>query len=171
MPAARPTEALKNGETMMNDDAPDLLPCPFCGGVPYLANIAMTGCAYVVCTDCRMQSDDGSKDRVIAAWNTRSTPDLAAPRVRALVWEQVQICKYGPQVYEAETPFMLYQVFDDEDSSMGAVFVERAILRDHFGTKLAVSIARVGGFEEAKAAAQADFTARILAALDMGEAE
>jgi Lar family restriction alleviation protein len=53
-------------------EAPDLLPCPFCGGKPYLANVEMAGCAYVVCTDCRMQSDDGSQQRVVTAWNTRN---------------------------------------------------------------------------------------------------
>ena len=60
-----------------------LKPCPFCGGKPYLANVDMAGCAYVVCTDCRMQSDDGTQSRVVAAWNTRA--DLADPRVLALV--------------------------------------------------------------------------------------
>ena len=50
----------------------ELKPCPFCGGKPYLANVAMVGCAYVVCTDCRMQSDDGGRERVVAAWNTRT---------------------------------------------------------------------------------------------------
>lgn len=69
------------------DDA--LKPCPFCGGKPYLANVAMVGCAYVVCTDCRMQSDDGGKDRVVAAWNRRADlaqPDpMADPRVTALL--------------------------------------------------------------------------------------
>ncbi len=68
--------------------APELKPCPFCGGKPYLANVEMVGCAYVVCTDCRMQSDDMSKERAIAAWNTRTNtiPDpLDDPRVVTLV--------------------------------------------------------------------------------------
>ena len=53
-------------------DAPDLLPCPFCGGKPYLANVEMVGCAYVVCTDCRVQGDDMSKDRAVSSWNARA---------------------------------------------------------------------------------------------------
>lgn len=71
--------------------APELKPCPFCGGKPYLANVAMVGCAYVVCTDCRMQSDDGGEDRVVAAWNRRADmPPTDAevmnhPKVKALV--------------------------------------------------------------------------------------
>ena len=39
-----------------------LLPCPFCGEKPYLYNVEMAGCAYVVCTGCRTQSDDGGKE-------------------------------------------------------------------------------------------------------------
>jgi Lar family restriction alleviation protein len=68
--------------------APELKPCPFCGGKPYLANVEMVGCAYVVCTDCRTQSDDMSKDRAIEQWNTRTDtiPDpMDDPRVVALV--------------------------------------------------------------------------------------
>ena len=57
-------------------DAITLSPCPFCGGRPYLANVAMAGCSYVVCTDCRIQSDDGMKDRVIEKWNARTPPKV-----------------------------------------------------------------------------------------------
>lgn len=52
----------------------ELKPCPFCGGKPYLANVAMVGCTYVVCTDCRAQGDDASQEGAIAAWNRRSDP-------------------------------------------------------------------------------------------------
>lgn len=65
-------------------NAPELKPCPFCGGKPYLANVEMVGCSYVVCTDCRMQSDDMSKDRAVDQWNRRADP-LSDPRVVALV--------------------------------------------------------------------------------------
>ena len=65
------------------DKAEALLPCPFCGGKPYLANVAMVGCAYVVCTDCRMQSDDGSQELVVAAWNRRALPAVV-PGVKPL---------------------------------------------------------------------------------------
>jgi Lar family restriction alleviation protein len=67
---------------------PELKPCPFCGGKPYLANVEMAGCSYVVCTDCRTQSDDMSKERAITQWNTRA--DIAAAMVAAerALWVQ-----------------------------------------------------------------------------------
>jgi Lar family restriction alleviation protein len=66
---------------------PELKPCPFCGGKPYLANVELVGCSYVVCTDCRAQGDDMSKDHAILSWNTRTAPfdPLSDPRVKALV--------------------------------------------------------------------------------------
>jgi hypothetical protein len=71
-------------------NAPDLKPCPFCGGAAYLANVEMPGCAYVVCTDCRTQSDDGGAERVRLKWNTRTDqPTLATENAllrNALRW-------------------------------------------------------------------------------------
>ncbi len=75
---------------------PDLLPCPFCGGKPYLANVEMVGCSYVVCTDCRAQGDDMSKDRAIASWNTRApAPELIRQAVEA---ERERLAQIGYRV-------------------------------------------------------------------------
>ena len=67
----------------------ELKHCP-CGAEAQIVNVTMLGCSYVICTDCRMQSDGGNIlgiDRAVAAWNTRA--DLATPldypRVKALV--------------------------------------------------------------------------------------
>jgi Lar family restriction alleviation protein len=66
-------------------DAPELKPCPFCGGKPYLANVQMVGCAYVICTECSVQSDDASRERAIALWNRRDPATLAElPEVQAM---------------------------------------------------------------------------------------
>ena len=62
----------------MNDERIELKPCPCCGGKPYLANVEMAGCAYVVCTDCRLQTEDGLQRNVAAKWNTRAA--IAAMR-------------------------------------------------------------------------------------------
>ena len=93
-------------------DAQKLKPCPFCGGKPYLANVAMVGCAYVVCTDCRMQSEDGTMNRVTTAWNTRA--DLidmdvldkvvaAWPAVRQIILEYSISFQYAEQDGDDET--------------------------------------------------------------------
>ena len=60
----------------MEEMSDTLKPCPFCGGEAYLANVGMVGCSCVICTECRMHSDDGLQDRVVTAWNTRA--DLSA---------------------------------------------------------------------------------------------
>jgi hypothetical protein len=95
--------------------------------------------------------------------------DLAAVpaqvRVKPLVWENVQTV-YGPETYQAYGATGFYQVFTDEDSSAGAVLAEFATNEGQFGTIHARSVARVGGFIEAQAAAQADYEARILAVLE-----
>lgn len=71
--------------------APELKPCPFCGGRPYLANKEMPGGAFVVCTDCRAATDDDCIDATISRWNTRADlpPTLSAaldlPEIKALV--------------------------------------------------------------------------------------
>src|SRR5689334_23300060 len=48
-----------------------LLPCPFCDGEPLLHDDAPPTMKYVSCTSCKATSDDGSRERVIAAWNRR----------------------------------------------------------------------------------------------------
>ena len=66
----------------------DMLPCPFCGGKPYLANKDMAGGAFVVCTDCPAATDDGVIETAIAVRNRRAEPaDLT--RLRAEVAQLV----------------------------------------------------------------------------------
>lgn len=139
--------------------APELKPCPFCGGKPYLANVEMVGCAYVVCTDCRAQGDDASREGAIAAWNRRA--DLAAVpaqvRVKPLVW----VDKYRP----VASP-QAYQIWPDNGGS-GAPDDPIEIF-DGFmlysPTMMGLGIHST--IEAAKAAAQADYEARILAAIE-----
>ena len=92
-------------------------------------------------------------------------PNAGAVKVKPLVWEIVPT-GYGPETYQASAATGFYQVFTDEDSSSGAVFAEFATDERQFGMIYARSISRVNGFIEAKAAAQADYATRILAAID-----
>lgn len=68
--------------------APDLLPCPFCGGEASAWNLTLEGA--VRCADCRATIVrqhkpvyDTGHEEAIAAWNTRATPtpDAMTPDV------------------------------------------------------------------------------------------
>ena len=48
-----------------------LLPCPFCGGEAELFN-GGPGRAFIMCDGCRCTSDDGTTERIVAAWNRRA---------------------------------------------------------------------------------------------------
>lgn len=140
---------------------PELKPCPFCGGVPYLANVAMAGCSYVVCTDCRMQSDDGSRNRVVNKWNTR-----AAPKVKPLVWSQTtDTKKYGfpRRRWRGLAGLGVQYVIWDYDRSE-ADRVDGWFLVGGLSTFILGS--RHDTLNHAKAAAQADYDRRILDALE-----
>tara|TARA_R110000782_G_scaffold218427_1_gene305794 strand:- start:21511 stop:21879 length:369 start_codon:yes stop_codon:yes gene_type:complete len=104
----------------------ELKPCPFCGGKPYLANVAMVGCAYIVCTDCRMQSDDGSQKRVIDLWNTRAEADTLRAEVKRLRLAMTDVLgllddlvtESGRSVeYDEEDAFRRGEWFDDADTA------------------------------------------------------
>lgn len=47
--------------------------CPFCGGQAELAH-GGPGNWFVRCTECTASTDDGGRDRAIAAWNIRPEP-------------------------------------------------------------------------------------------------
>ena len=93
-----------------------------------------------------------------------------AVTVKPMVWVNVPT-GYGQETYEAYSATGFYQVFTDEDSYCGAVMAEFATNQQQFGTTAARSVARVNGFIDAKAAAQADYEARILSALTIHPAD
>ena len=55
----------------MTSEAPELLPCPFCGGEAEWKS-GGRGCAFITCTSCPAETGDGSIPRIKAAWNTRA---------------------------------------------------------------------------------------------------
>lgn len=70
---------------------PELLPCPFCGGRPrYQIDHTTEQRNSVLCVSCDFGiSDPDDTGNVVAAWNRRAAPTLAAalavPEVKALV--------------------------------------------------------------------------------------
>ena len=114
----------------------------------------------------RWANSDLIEQEIVFALAAPQPAQPVAATVKPLVWEIVPT-GYGPETYEAYAATGFYQVFTDEDSCCGAVFAEFATNRDQFGTTAARGVARVNSFADAKAAAQADYEARIMAALDV----
>lgn len=128
-------------------NAPELLLCPFCGGDDLrmtIHGLAMT--PSVICAGC------GSSAISAARWNARA--DLARPKVKALVWERS--VSLG-EVYEASSVFGEYICgVDNEDIAYGSPDPNPKRWLDY------------RNIDEAKAAAQADYEARVLACLEGG---
>ena len=106
--------------------APELKPCPFCGGEAALTNREMPGCAFVICMGCQAQGDDGSIERVAAKWNTRA--DLCTPTD-----EQVKALEAALQTFIYETAHL--SPLEDDGSHWCKISAEclekgRAALRD-----------------------------------------
>ena len=49
--------------------APELLPCPFCGGAPQYAGYCDH--TYIRCTGCGCSTEDFGKPRAVASWQMR----------------------------------------------------------------------------------------------------
>ena len=143
--------------------APELKPCPFCGGNASISkdhDPDGNGAFYAIkCRKCRAKSSEIYAvetcsihfAQVRDAWNRRA--DLAAVQpahvlVKPLVWGA-----FGKECVRAESPFGLYDV-------MWGFGRELAYLT-HCG-----KMWKHPTIEAAKAVAQADYEARILAALE-----
>lgn len=59
-------------------DAPELKPCPFCGGEAEWI-IGGPGCAFISCKTCPAETGDGSIPRILEAWNTRAALSTTPP--------------------------------------------------------------------------------------------
>lgn len=61
-----------------NTDAPELLPCPFCGGKAATGMVS-EGMDFAFCKTCRTETPRvfGSRREAVAAWNTRDTRQQA----------------------------------------------------------------------------------------------
>ena len=116
----------------------DLLPCPFCGGTDFYAR-GIDGMPY--CGNCGAQS--GRLD-----WNTRAA--LPAPAVKPLVWQN-----FDAWTFWAESLCGTYYVTERNGTWI-------AELKSQGSVRI---IYEIDDFDTAKAAAQADYEARIRSAL------
>lgn len=58
---------------MTKIDREELLPCAHCGGLANMVSGA-PGCHFVICTVCKMSTDDRSYDAAVSRWNRRTSP-------------------------------------------------------------------------------------------------
>lgn len=133
----------------MIDKAEALAPCPFCGEVPEIKergeNIALFVCASPPCKGSSMFMGFAREDRekAIAAWNRRAAPAVKV-RVKPLVWRD---------------EFMRWSGNSFTSTAVGAghTYIIAASLYDPEADNVIAA---------KKAAAQADYEARIRAALE-----
>lgn len=105
-------------------DAPDLLPCPFCGCIAYVREDASHSTGYFI--GCATDSCVGemhwgqTKSDAIAAWNRRVMTD---PKVKALVMERDGWADLAVFYHTREGAA-------DRIEALAAVIAERDALRD-----------------------------------------
>lgn len=134
--------------------APD--PCPRCVGACEAVRGPVPGRWGVRCRDCDLWADDRKETEAeaIAAWNRRAV----SVRVKPLVWEN-----FDAWTFWARCPVGSYQVEERNG-------VWKATLDNTRGLEVVYEYTTDGltsdDFQGAKAAAQADYEARILAALE-----
>ncbi|WP_189423599.1 hypothetical protein [Devosia pacifica] len=83
--------------------------------------------------------------------------------VKPLEWDPIR--GEGVETYQAKCSFGMYRIFSDEDSAMGAIFVEFAVHEDRFCMKDAISIGRVHDWSAAENAAQQHFNNAVASCL------
>ena len=139
----------------------ELKPCPFCGGD--VLNVTKDSFYHILqCDQCGVEKAHTRKHKLIKGWNRRA--DLACPKVKPLEWvegtytttdddngpmegRQIRLWAWRADIYtiiRQRGPDGLY-VLRNKSDGIGAV---------------------VPTLEAAKAAAQADYERRIIAALE-----
>lgn len=98
----------------------------------------------------------------------RALSSVHAVKVKPLVWESASKGAWGDQNTERAAAFGgWYYMMDDQDSSAGAVFSEFVMSDDDACTSSAREVYHGYCYEAAKTAAQSDYEARILAAIEV----
>jgi len=133
-------------------DIPELKPCPFCGGEPIVERQGDRRQSHIIyCGECGCRLETGETWNAGQLWNTRTEP-----QVKPLVW--------------VETRHKSPDQLGIRSGAIGINYVIiSALMRDNSILSSGGS-ANIGPFhfdtiDAAKAAAQADYTRRILDAL------
>lgn len=136
--------------------APELKPCPFCGGeARYQIDHTTEERNSVWCGKCDFgMFDPDDTGSVVTAWNTRADLAPAAPKVKALEWKWQRDPR---DMSEARTTIGSWTIWEIDGSGYC-----------HGPNDTSGKWCK-GGLDGAKAAAQADYEARILAALEGGD--
>tara|TARA_X000001316_G_scaffold12129_2_gene5696 strand:- start:704 stop:1150 length:447 start_codon:yes stop_codon:yes gene_type:complete len=144
-------------------DAPELKPCPFCGGDASASPDSEHSTAFVLthyskgCPIDDLWDWYPDEEQAITAWNTRA--DLAKPRVKPLVWEDGKFWS-GSVRETAESVFGTYEVLRWVQGDFGGSIPAND--PDDTNTEFGGA----SSLDDAKAAAQADYEARVLACLE-----
>ena len=120
----------------------DLLPCPFCGGTDFYAR-GIDGMPY--CGNCGAQS--GRLD-----WNTRAA--LPSPAIKPLVWRPHPGDIHAVEIWSSSDIGGPYCIEHRSHADVYDLWLPEATTADRHDT-----------LDAAKAAAQADYEARIRSAL------
>lgn len=141
-------------------DAPELKPCPFCGGEADLERRGDRHVSTIVaCLECGCRLENGETFDHGSAWNTRdltpSAPTPVVPKVKPLFWEN-NGATYPH--HRAGTDMANYSIDTSAMVSMGRYPLH---INGLWTGKKYQTLA------QAKAAAQADHEARILSQIDM----
>lgn len=136
----------------MTDETPKMLPCPFCGGEANTVTASGSG-QIIRCKSCYSY---GPKRRdlpkALEAWNRRAEPSGPSPgpvAIKALEWQDF------PSISEAASIRYSYEVYEATPGDWSVI--RRKPDRERLATGLDQA--------SAKAIAQADYEARIGAAL------
>ena len=147
-------------------DEKGLAPCPFCGSgdIITIVDQDITDGRYAACEGCGAEgpsvpTSDGPDD-AIAAWNRRASLSAVGQKagtveVRALEWQDHRGHTF-PDTWTAKTPCGVYEI-EERSASDSPAYVATGPLH--------VFISDRDSLEDAKAAAQADYEARIRSAL------
>lgn len=152
---------------MTTDKAPELLPCPFCGSVEARSASDGWGNTYYKCLECKARGPSRfMKEPDPVAWNTRAdlAPDpLGAVKVKPLVWDCHPDASHDPKCNEHYGGGQENLVGVNEYNIYPHPCAIGMFVLDVMGNRCEEDFPSV---EAAKAAAQADYEARIRSALE-----